>query len=115
MWLDNIKVGSSTVSDGSSVAPFDSMTEVSPVPVAGWTVQVVAYGDSGSWVGSLDLAPSTDGSKVEGTLSAEQVAAIAATGADTVAALVTADDPSESVRKYARYALTANGQVMPGG
>ncbi len=117
VWLDDIAVGGTPVSDGSSVAPFQSMTQVSPVPVAGWTVQVVAYGDTGSWVGSLDLAPSTDGTTVEGTLSAEQLAAMeAATGTNrTVAALVTADDPSESARKYARYTLTANGEVMPGG
>jgi hypothetical protein len=58
------------------------------------------------------------GDKVVGALSAEQLAAIAGTGTPTsrtVAALVTADDPTESVTKYARYALTANGTVMPGG
>jgi hypothetical protein len=113
VWLDNVKVGGTLVSDGSSVAPFRSMTQVSPVPVAGWTVQVIAYGDTGSWVGSLALAPAGD--RVEGTLSPEQLAAIGATGAGTVAALVTADDPSESARKYARYTLTANSTVMPGG
>jgi hypothetical protein len=116
VWLDDIAVGGTPVSDGSSVAPFRSMTQVSPVPVAGWTVQVVAYGDAGSWVGSLAVTRSGD--KVVGALSAEQLAAIAGTGTPTsrtVAALVTADDPTESVTKYARYALTANGTVMPGG
>ncbi len=112
VWVDNVHVGD-TVYDGSSTDGFRSMTQVSAVPVAGWTVQVVAYGANGSWVGSLALAPSGD--KVEGTLSADQLAQIRATGAETVGALVTADDPSESARKYARYALTVDGAVQPGG
>ena len=115
VWLDNVKVGGTSLVDGSTTDGIRSLTQVSPVPVAGWTVQVVAYGPTGSWVGSLPVAPSADGDKVVGSLSPEQLAAVKATGADTVAALVTADDPGESARKYARYTLTANGQPMLGG
>ncbi|MGN6132085.1 MAG: choice-of-anchor J domain-containing protein, partial [Nocardioidaceae bacterium] len=113
VWVDNVALGGSTLLDGSSTSGLRSLTGVSPVPVAGWTVQVVAYGPKSSWVGSLDLRP--NGKRVGGDLSPEQLAAIQAAGADTVAALVTADDPSESARKYATYTLTANDQVMPGG
>jgi hypothetical protein len=113
VWVDNVALGGSTLLDGSSVEGLRSLTQTHPVPVDGWTVQLVAYGPNGSWVGPLALAP--NGDRVEGTLSPGQLAAIQATGAETVAALVTADDPSETARKYAKYTLTANGQVMDGG
>jgi hypothetical protein len=35
--------------------------------------------------------------------------------ADVVAAIVTYDDPSESVDQYATYTLTVDGVLQPGG
>ncbi|HET8560454.1 MAG TPA: choice-of-anchor J domain-containing protein [Marmoricola sp.] len=115
VWLDNVAVGGNTLLDGTSTSSLRSMTQVNPVPVAGWTVQVVAYGDAGAWLGSLDLQPSGD--RVTGALTADQLAAMkAATGTNrTVAALVTSDDPTESARKYARYTLAVDGVEQPGG
>jgi len=113
VWIDDVAVGGEMLIDGTTTEGLRSMTEVAPVPVGGWTVQLVAYG-TGSWVGALELTQAEDGSW-SGSLSEEQRAAIEATGAETVAALVTADDPSEAARSYPRYTLTANGTVMPGG
>lgn len=115
VWLDNVAVGGTTLLDGSSTDSLESMTQVNPVPVAGWTVQVVAYGDDGAWIGSLGLQAAGD--RVTGALTADQLAAMQrATGANrTVGALVTADDPAEAARKYARYALTVDDEVQPGG
>jgi hypothetical protein len=110
-----VAVGGTTLLDGGSTAGLESMTQVNPVPVAGWTVQVVAYGDNGAWIGSLGLQATGD--RVTGALTANQLAAMKdATGTNrTVGALVTADDPAESARKYARYALTVDNEVQPGG
>lgn len=113
VWIDDVAVGGTALLDGTTIDGLRSMTEVSPVAVDSWTVQVVAFGE-GSWVGELALTQAEDGSW-QGALTDEQLASIAATGADTVAALVTANDPTESARAYPRYTLTANGEVMPGG
>lgn len=113
VWVDDVAVGGTTLVDGTTTEGLRSMTEVAPVPVDGWTVQVVALG-TGSWVGEVELTQAEDGTWT-GSLTAEQLAAIAGTGAETVAALVTADDPTESARSYPLYTLTANGTVMPGG
>jgi hypothetical protein len=115
VWIDNVAVGGTTLLDGTSTDGLRSMSQVNPPAVAGWTVQVVAYGDAGAWIGSVPLAASGD--RMVGSLSMEQLTAMAsATGANrTVGALVTADDPTESATKYARYTLTADGEVQPGG
>lgn len=111
--IDDVAVGGQTLVDGTTTEGLRSMTDVSPVPVDGWTVQLVAYGES-SWVGALELTQAEDGT-FTGSLTPEQAAAIQETGAGTVAALVTADDPTESARSYPLYTLTANGTEMPGG
>jgi len=113
VWIDDVVVGDTTLVDGTTTDGIRSMTEVSPVPVDSWTVQVVAFGE-GSWVGALELTRAEDDTW-NGSLSPEQLAAIQETGATTVAALVTANDPTESARAYPRYTLTADGAVMPGG
>lgn len=115
VWVDDVKLAGTSLLDGSSVEGLRTMTQVNPVPVAGWTVQVVAHGEAGAWIGALGLAPSGD--QVVGSLTADQLAGLqAATGANrTVGVLVTADDPTESARQYARYTLTVDGEVQPGG
>jgi 1-acyl-sn-glycerol-3-phosphate acyltransferase len=72
----------------------------------------VRFGKPLQFAGRFDGGPP---GRARRAAPAEVMAAIGATGAGTVAALVTADDPSESARKYARYTLTANSTVMPGG
>ena len=42
-WIDDVRVGSTLVSDGSSLDAFSSMTEIRPIPVGGWTVQFIGY------------------------------------------------------------------------
>lgn len=113
VWIDDVAVGDTTLVDGTTSEGIRSMTEVSPVPVDSWTVQLVAFGDS-SWVGALELAQGENGSWT-GSLTPEQLTTIQDTGAGTVAALVTVNDPTESARSYPLYTLTADGVVMPGG
>ncbi|HEU5044664.1 MAG TPA: choice-of-anchor J domain-containing protein, partial [Nocardioidaceae bacterium] len=115
-WVDDVKVGGSLVSDGSSLDGWQSATQAHPTPVSGYTVQLVAYDDAGTaaWVGTMPLTQGADGD-FHGTLSGTALHSMVGDSAQTVAALVMQDDPSETVDQYARYTLTANGVTQPGG
>ena len=41
-WVDDVTVGGTLVSDGSSLTGWRSFTEVRPVPVAGFTVRIIS-------------------------------------------------------------------------
>ena len=88
------------------------------MPVAGWTVQLVAYGDGKfAYVGQLpvryDTATDTWTANVGNDVISDLVGN--KSGTTTVAALVTADDPEETATAYPKYTLTANGATQPGG
>ncbi|HET9499216.1 MAG TPA: choice-of-anchor J domain-containing protein [Marmoricola sp.] len=114
-WVDDITVGGTTF-DGSSLDGWQSATQAHPSPVGGFTVQLVAYTDDGTaaWVGQLPVTKGTDG-MFHGSLSGTALAEVVGSSAQTVSALVMQDDPTETVDQYARYALTANTIVQPGG
>ena len=116
-WVDDIGFhGDASISDGSSLDGWLSATQAHPTPVAGYTVQLVAYTDDGSaaWVGQLPLTQDDDG-HFRGTLSGDALHGVIGSSAQTVAAIVMQDDPSETVSQYAQYTLTANGVTQPGG
>ncbi len=115
-WVDDVAVGGTAVADGSSLAGWRTETQAHPVPVAGYTVQLVAYTDDGqaAWVGRLPVARGTDGD-FHGALTGAALRAVVGDSAQTVAALVMQDDPAETSGEYARYTLTANGVTQPGG
>ena len=112
--VDNIRVAGTLVSDGSSLAGWQTFTQIRPIPVHGYTVQLVGYETSGkkphAFVGSLKLGPGFSGS-----LSGGQLERLISERADVVAALVTYDEPTESFNQYARYTLKVNNVVQPGG
>ena len=111
-YVDDIAVDGTTISDGSTLVGWQSAGELHPSPVAGWTVQLVAYDGSGNaWYHELELDSSFHGSMTQ----AEIEAAFGSTSPATVAAIVMQDDPTESIRDQAYYTLTVNGAVMPGG
>ena len=110
-WVDNVTVDGSSVSDGSDAATWLSPTQVHPVAVDGYTVQLVAYDGAGNaWIAQLPLD-----SSFHGSLDAAQIQAALGTTATTVGALVMYDEPTETVLDQARYTLTVNGVVQPGG
>ena len=109
-WVDNVEVDGSVVSDGT-LTGWQSLTEVNPVAVNGFTVQLVAYDGAGNaWIFQLPL----DGS-FHGSLNGAALQAALGTTATTVGALVMYDEPTESVLAEAPYTLTVNGVVQPGG
>ena len=111
-WVDDVAVGGTLLSDGSSLEGWSSLTEINPIEIEGYTVQLIAYEDDGSvaWIGELPID-----SNFEGSLSGADLDAVIGTSAEVVAALVTYDDSTELITKYAPYTLEVNGVVQPGG
>ena len=114
-WIDKVKVGRKSVSQGKSLAEWRSMTEVRRIRVSGFTVQLVSYTDAGdeAWIAEIPLGPSFDGS-----LSGAGLTGAIGGSAETVAAIVTYDEPTEAITpaQYAPYRLKVNGGVLqPGG
>jgi hypothetical protein len=110
-WVDDVALGGTTVTSGSSLAGARSMTQIVPTAVDGWNVQVVGWTLDGKQVAYRQLP--LDSSN-RGSLSAADIADVFAK-ADRIGVIVTVDDPTESARRYADYTLTVNGVVQPGG
>jgi hypothetical protein len=114
VWVDNISVGGTLVSDGSSLAGWQTFTQIKPIPVNGYTIQLVGYETTGKkphmFVGSIPLK-----ADFSGALSGGKLERLIGERADVVAALVMYDEPTESINQYARYTLNVNGVTQPGG
>jgi hypothetical protein len=114
VWVDNIKVGDTLVSDGSSLDGWQTFTQIKPIAVNGFTVQLVGYSSDGK---KAFLGPVPLNSDFTGSRNAGQLATVFSSDpkVDVVAALVMYDEPTESVNQYARYTLKVNGVTQPGG
>ncbi|MDQ3891089.1 MAG: immune inhibitor A [Actinomycetota bacterium] len=115
-WIDDVAVNGTVLSDGSSLAGWQSLTQVNPIEVTGYTVQILGYTTSGKRVSvvTLPLDRNFDGSfSVRGRHG--RLGKLVEHKADVVAAIVTYDDPTESIEQYAPYTLKVNGVAQPGG
>jgi hypothetical protein len=114
VWVDNVHIGTTVISDGTTVAGWQTMTQINPVPVEGFTLQLIGYETSGkkphAFVANVPL-----NSSFAAALSGGKLERIINEKADVVAALVMYDEPSESISQYARYTLKVNGVTQPGG
>ena len=107
-WIDDVRVGGVLVSDGSLAG----WSEVSPF-VAGYTVQLVGLEtkkDKHTTLAQLSLRNGRTAS-----LRGKDLKHLFGKEASLVGAIVTFDEPSESLARYAPYVLTVNGVVQPGG
>jgi bacillopeptidase F (M6 metalloprotease family) len=107
-WIDDVRVGGALVSDGSLAG----WSEISPF-VPGYTVQLVSIGQKrhdGVTLARLELENGRSAS-----LDGRALRRLVGRDAGFVAAIVTFDEPSESISRNAPYALTANGVLQPGG
>ena len=118
-WVDNVKVGDELISEGDDLGEWTSLTQAHPVPVAGWTVQLVAYGTDGkfAYVGQVPVRYDAATDKWTANIGNDVISELVGNKSTTttVAALVTADDPEETATAYPKYTLTANGATQPGG
>jgi hypothetical protein len=114
VWVDNVKINSTVISDGSSLAGWQTFTQIKPIAVNGYTVQIVGYSSDGkkAFVGSMPLTPNFRGELKVGAIDK---LITSDSKIDVVAALVMYDEPTESINQYARYTLKANDVVQPGG
>jgi hypothetical protein len=110
-WVDDIQVGGQPINDGSTVEGFRSATELNPIAVSGFTVQLVGYPSSGR--GPVIVWPIGVNNDFDARLTVPPALRIA--GVDVVAVIVTYNEPTEQLRQYAPYALRVNGVLQPGG
>ncbi|MHA3704279.1 peptidase M6 immune inhibitor A [Jatrophihabitans sp. YIM 134969] len=106
-YVDDVEVGGTVVSNGSSLEPFDSPSEVRATPVYRWNLQLIGLDAAGR------KAFVTSASGFDYTLS-DSVRAKLATY-PRVVAIVGYDEPTEQYQTPANYTLTVNGVVQPGG
>lgn len=108
-WVRNVRVGDTELP--STLDGWESITQVAPTPVKGFTVQLIAYDGNGrTWIHRVPLNKSFDG-----RLNVAQLLFRLGIRATTVAAIVSQDDKSETVTQQARYSLKVNGVLQPGG
>jgi hypothetical protein len=107
--IDDITVGGTQVSDGSSLDPFDSPSEVNPTEVHNWNVRLVGI-DQGRTADVVQLQ--FDGRR---SLSLDRRQLRKLRRYDKVVAIVAYDEPTEQVQQYAPYTLRVNGVLQPGG
>jgi hypothetical protein len=112
-WVKNVVLGGTTIADGTSLAGWKSTTEVHPVPVNGFTVQLVGYSSTGSFATSVAQVPLD--SNFSASLGVAQLRQALGDQVDVVAAIVSYDEPTESITDYAPYTLKVNGVTQPGG
>jgi hypothetical protein len=108
--VDNVAINGTVVSDGSALTGWQSATQLNPVEIQGYSVQLISYGGGEAHVFSLPIDATFHGS-----LSGAEVAAAIGTTADTVSAIVTYHDDTELVTQYAPYVLSVNTVTQPGG
>ena len=106
--VDDITVGGTTVSDGSSLAPFKSPTQIHPIEVHNWNVRLVGINE-----GKVPVVLQVEfNGRSSLRLTRGQLAL--ASPFQKVVAIVAYDEPTEQVQQYAPYTLTVNG-VAPAG
>ena len=108
-WVRDISVGAATLP--TSLDGWQTYTQLSPVPVNGYTVQLVGIGRHHRvHYRSLRLD-----SSFHGALRGRSLRKALGRGSRLTGAIVTYDDPTESQSQYARYRLVVNRHLQPGG
>jgi hypothetical protein len=100
-------VGATSVSDGSSLAPFRTPSQIHPVAVHNWNLRLVGIDEQHHFAWQLQF----DGQN-NVTLGLAQLAVLSAF--EKVVAIVAYDEPTEQYAQYAPYTLTVNGVLQPG-
>jgi hypothetical protein len=112
-WVDNVKVGDQTISDGSTLTGWQTTSAIAPDPTNSFTLQIVAYDSAHTNVVVKEIP--LDANHAAVLNRPELDALFEGVVADVVAAVVTYHDPSELEPRYAFYDLTVDGVLQPGG
>jgi hypothetical protein len=111
-WVDNVVVGGTTVSDGTSLTGWETYSQINPTDVDDFTVQLVSWDNAGTnvRVGQLAL-----GAGFVGTLEGAALDAVIGTTNENVGIIVTYDEPTEEETQYALYELNVDNFTQDGG
>jgi hypothetical protein len=107
-YVDDIKVGDTLISDGTSTAPFSSFTQISPQRVAPFTVTLVGLDEEGARARVIRIRDTFRFALTAGQLRTLRSYPI-------VVAIVSCDDLTETQTVYAPYDLKANTITQLGG
>ena len=106
--IDDVTLGGATVSDGSSLEPFDSPTEINPVEVNNWNLKLIGFDERHQ----IALQAEFNG---KSSVRLGKLQLLLFSLFPKVVATVSYDEPTELVQQYAPYTLTVNGVAQPGG
>jgi Immune inhibitor A peptidase M6 len=114
-WLRNLTLAGTPLADGSSLAGWLSPSQARPVPVHGFTLQLVASSSRGDDDENVRRVRIPLDAGHDAALGERELRRLFRSNADVVGAIVMYDEPTERVADYAPYRLTVNGTVQPGG
>lgn len=106
--IDDIAVGGQVISDGTSTKPFKTITQIFPVPVANWSVQLVGIDEVTHRVRVFRFT-----GKYDINLTKAQIKALS--GFPLLVAVIGFDDLGEKATVEAPYVVSVNGIGQPGG
>lgn len=106
--VDDVQVGGTVISDGSSTGPFRTMTQISPLPVKDWSLQLVGIDEVNRRVKVFRFS-----GKYGVTLTKAQIKALR--GYPLLVAVIGWDDPDEKATVEAPYTVKVNGIGQAGG
>ncbi len=107
-YVDDVKVGNTVISDGTSVAPFRTASQIRPQAVNPFTVTLVGLDEKGNRARIVRV-----GKTFDFALTARQIRSLR--GYPVLVAVVSNDDLSATQVVYAQYALKVNGVTQQGG
>jgi hypothetical protein len=112
MWVDDVAIDGTMISDGSTLDGWSSLTQFNPVDVRAYRLRLIAYTENHrhAWTRIVHLGPG-----FIGELDGRALRHAIGDRAQVVSAIVTYHDPTETVVQYAPYKLRVNGVLQPGG
>lgn len=112
LWIDNIRAGGTLVSDGSTLADWQTISSYQIKKIPGIGLRLVAWtaDHRQAWTAEVPLDAERHAS-----LGRDQLRRLLGTKAETVLAIVDHYEPTETVLAPAPYRLTVNGTLQPGG
>jgi hypothetical protein len=106
--IDDITVGGQLISDGSSTDPFRTMTQIFPVPVKNWSLQIVGLDEVNKRIRVFRFS-----GKYSVTLTKAQIRALRSF--PLLVAVIGFDDLDEKATVEAPYVVKVNGLGQAGG
>ena len=110
-WVDDVRVGGELISDGGTLDGWRA--EVAAPGVHGFTLQLVGISTSGQYASILAQIPLD--SVFSASLSGATLRRLIGDEVELLGAIVTYNEPTESIVRYAPYELKVNGVTQPGG